>query len=143
MTLPLLFNGERTSDLVHPNFLHINSEIWVRHSGSKRKHIRSPPSSPSLTRLLHFCRISNNKSPQLRYLLVFYCCINCGAFFGVATAYAEHDIGEQHDLLLLEGRCSVLYTGFWLAYLLPAILYMCALSLVESDIVLTPCVHSA
>jgi hypothetical protein len=34
-------------------------------------------------------------------------CINIGAFFQLATTYAEHDI------------------GFWLAYLLPGIIYMC------------------
>ena len=47
--------------------------------------------------------------PQLtiqRYLLIFYACINIGAFFAVATEYAERDV------------------GFWLAYLLPGILYM-------------------
>ncbi|ORY25561.1 POT family-domain-containing protein [Naematelia encephala] len=41
-----------------------------------------------------------------RYLLIFYGVTNAGAFFAVATEYAEHDI------------------GFWLAYLLPGILYM-------------------
>ncbi|KAK8870085.1 hypothetical protein IAR55_000655 [Kwoniella newhampshirensis] len=41
-----------------------------------------------------------------RYLLIFYGCINIGAFFAVATEYAERDV------------------GFWLAYLLPGILYM-------------------
>jgi POT family proton-dependent oligopeptide transporter len=41
-----------------------------------------------------------------RYLLIFYWCINVGAIFAVATSYAERDI------------------GFWLAYLLPGILYM-------------------
>ena len=40
-----------------------------------------------------------------RYLLIFYWAINIGAFFSLATTYAEHDI------------------GFWLAFLLPAILY--------------------
>jgi len=41
-----------------------------------------------------------------RYLLIFYWAINVGAFFQLATTYAEHDI------------------GFWLAYLLPGIIYM-------------------
>lgn len=41
-----------------------------------------------------------------RYLMIFYWCINVGAIFAVATAYAERDV------------------GFWLAYLLPGILYM-------------------
>ncbi len=41
-----------------------------------------------------------------RYMLIFYWCINIGAFFSLATTYAEHDI------------------GFWLAYLLPGIIYM-------------------
>lgn len=41
-----------------------------------------------------------------RYMLIFYWCINVGAFFQLATTYAEHDI------------------GFWLAYLLPGIIYM-------------------
>ncbi|KZV93794.1 PTR2-domain-containing protein [Exidia glandulosa HHB12029] len=40
-----------------------------------------------------------------RYLLVFYWSINIGAFFAIATTYAEHDV------------------GFWLAYLLPGIIY--------------------
>jgi hypothetical protein len=42
-----------------------------------------------------------------QYMLIFYWCINIGAFFQLATTYAEHDI------------------GFWLAYLLPGIIYMC------------------
>jgi POT family proton-dependent oligopeptide transporter len=41
-----------------------------------------------------------------RYLMIFYWCINVGALFALATTYAERDI------------------GFWLAYLLPGILYM-------------------
>ncbi|EJT97854.1 PTR2-domain-containing protein [Dacryopinax primogenitus] len=41
-----------------------------------------------------------------RYLLFFYWAINIGAFFSVATSYAERDV------------------GFWLAYLLPGIIYM-------------------
>ncbi|KZT59650.1 PTR2-domain-containing protein [Calocera cornea HHB12733] len=41
-----------------------------------------------------------------RYLLIFYWAINIGAFFALATAYAERDV------------------GFWLAYLLPGIIYM-------------------
>ena len=41
-----------------------------------------------------------------RYLLIFYQCINVGAFFAVATEYVER------------------FVGFWLAYLLPGILYM-------------------
>ncbi len=40
-----------------------------------------------------------------RYLLIFYWCINIGAFFALATSYAERDV------------------GFWLAYLLPGIVY--------------------
>ncbi|KAL7415368.1 POT family-domain-containing protein [Mrakia frigida] len=41
-----------------------------------------------------------------RYLLLFYWAINIGAFFSLATTYSEHDV------------------GFWLAFLLPGILYM-------------------
>lgn len=41
-----------------------------------------------------------------RYLLVFYWCINVGAFFSLATTYASR------------------FVGFWLAFLLPGILYM-------------------
>lgn len=41
-----------------------------------------------------------------RYLLIFYWCINVGAFFAVATSYTERLV------------------GFWLAYLEPGILYM-------------------
>lgn len=41
-----------------------------------------------------------------KYLMVFYWCINVGAIFALATSYAERDV------------------GFWLAYLLPGILYM-------------------
>ncbi|KAG8851039.1 hypothetical protein FRB96_009521 [Tulasnella sp. 330] len=41
-----------------------------------------------------------------RYFLIFYWAINIGAFFALATSYAERDV------------------GFWLAYLLPGILYM-------------------
>lgn len=40
------------------------------------------------------------------YLNTFYLCINIGALFQLATQYAAHDI------------------GFWLAFLLPGILYM-------------------
>lgn len=40
-----------------------------------------------------------------RYLLVFYWCINVGAFFALATTYAARLV------------------GFWLAFLLPGILY--------------------
>ncbi|EJD51769.1 putative peptide transporter [Auricularia subglabra TFB-10046 SS5] len=53
-----------------------------------------------------------------RYLLVFYWSINMGAFFAIATTYAEHDI------------------GFWLAYLLPGIIYMRVLALALMPIVL-------
>lgn len=43
-----------------------------------------------------------------RIMLTFYLLINVGAFFGLATTYAEKDV------------------GYWLAYLLPGILYfMC------------------
>ncbi|WVQ62925.1 uncharacterized protein L199_001074 [Kwoniella botswanensis] len=41
-----------------------------------------------------------------RWLLIFYACINIGGFFAVATSYAERLV------------------GFWLAYLLPGIVYM-------------------
>lgn len=41
-----------------------------------------------------------------RYLMIFYWCINVGAIFAVATEYAERDV------------------GFWLAFLLPGIIYM-------------------
>lgn len=37
--------------------------------------------------------------------MVFYWCINIGAFFALATTYAERLV------------------GFWLAYLLPGIVY--------------------
>jgi POT family proton-dependent oligopeptide transporter len=40
-----------------------------------------------------------------RWLLIFYWCINVGAFFAVATSY------------------SARFVGFWLAFLLPGILY--------------------
>ncbi|WVW79812.1 hypothetical protein I302_101782 [Kwoniella bestiolae CBS 10118] len=40
-----------------------------------------------------------------RWLLIFYMCINIGGFFAVATSYAERLV------------------GFWLAYLLPGIVY--------------------
>ncbi|OCF43946.1 POT family proton-dependent oligopeptide transporter [Kwoniella heveanensis CBS 569] len=41
-----------------------------------------------------------------RYLLIFYWCINVGGFFAIASAY------------------SARFVGFWLAYLLPGIVYM-------------------
>lgn len=41
-----------------------------------------------------------------RYLLVFYWCINVGAFFAIATTY------------------SARLVGFWLAFLLPGVIYM-------------------
>ena len=41
-----------------------------------------------------------------KYLLIFYWCINIGAFFAIATSEAERNV------------------GFWLAYLLPGIIYM-------------------
>ncbi|KAL7422570.1 hypothetical protein Q5752_003218 [Cryptotrichosporon argae] len=41
-----------------------------------------------------------------RWLLIFYGCINIGAFFAVATEYAER------------------FVGFWLAFLLPAFIYL-------------------
>ena len=41
-----------------------------------------------------------------RIMLTFYLLINVGAFFGLATTYAEKDV------------------GYWLAYLLPGILYL-------------------
>ncbi|KAL7423123.1 hypothetical protein Q5752_002422 [Cryptotrichosporon argae] len=41
-----------------------------------------------------------------RYLLIFYWCINVGAFFAIATSYSER------------------YVGFWLAFLEPGIIYM-------------------
>lgn len=41
-----------------------------------------------------------------RYLLIFYWCINTGAFFSVATSYSER------------------FVGFWLAFLEPGIIYM-------------------
>jgi hypothetical protein len=40
-----------------------------------------------------------------RMMLIFYGLINVGAFFGIATTYAEKDV------------------GYWLAYLLPGIMY--------------------
>lgn len=40
-----------------------------------------------------------------RILLVFYACVNIGAFFTIATTYAEK------------------YLGFWIAFLLPGIVY--------------------
>ena len=47
--------------------------------------------------------------PQLtvtRYLLIFYWCINIGAFFSLATSYSSR------------------FVGFWLSFLLPGIVYM-------------------
>lgn len=41
-----------------------------------------------------------------RYLLIFYWCINIGSFFAIATSYSER------------------FVGFWLAFLLPGIVYM-------------------
>lgn len=41
-----------------------------------------------------------------RYLLIFYWCINIGSFFAIATSYSERLV------------------GFWLAFLLPGIVYM-------------------
>ncbi|WVQ80548.1 hypothetical protein IAT38_002653 [Cryptococcus sp. DSM 104549] len=41
-----------------------------------------------------------------RYLLIFYWCINVGGFFAIASTY------------------SARFVGFWLAYLLPGIVYM-------------------
>ena len=41
-----------------------------------------------------------------QYLLIFYWCINIGAIFAIATEYSEREV------------------GFWLAYLLPGIIYM-------------------
>ncbi|WVN86503.1 uncharacterized protein L203_101667 [Cryptococcus depauperatus CBS 7841] len=41
-----------------------------------------------------------------RYLLIFYWCINIGGFFAIASSY------------------SARFVGFWLAYLLPGIIYM-------------------
>ncbi|KIR68488.1 hypothetical protein I312_100427 [Cryptococcus bacillisporus CA1280] len=41
-----------------------------------------------------------------RYLLIFYWCINVGGFFAIASSY------------------SARFVGFWLAYLLPGIVYM-------------------
>ncbi|KAK4684848.1 hypothetical protein P7C73_g5312, partial [Tremellales sp. Uapishka_1] len=47
--------------------------------------------------------------PQMtvqKYLMIFYWCINVGSFFAVATEYSER------------------FVGFWLAFLLPGIIYM-------------------
>ena len=41
-----------------------------------------------------------------RYMMVFYWCINIGAFFALATTYASR------------------FVGFWLAFLLPGIVYL-------------------
>jgi dipeptide/tripeptide permease len=41
-----------------------------------------------------------------RIMMIFYSCINIGAFFSLATTYAEK------------------YNGFWMAFLLPGIIYM-------------------
>ncbi|KAK4698538.1 hypothetical protein P7C70_g7736, partial [Phenoliferia sp. Uapishka_3] len=50
-----------------------------------------------------------------RYMLIFYFAINIGAFFQLATTYAEHDI------------------GYWLAFLLPGIIYSQLKLLLESE----------
>ncbi|RXK39848.1 hypothetical protein M231_02905 [Tremella mesenterica] len=41
-----------------------------------------------------------------RYMLIFYGCINIGAFFTIATSYTER------------------YVGFWLTFLLPGLIYL-------------------
>ncbi|KAL8280605.1 hypothetical protein RQP46_006928 [Phenoliferia psychrophenolica] len=46
--------------------------------------------------------ILDPKTTVQRYMLVFYWCINIGAFFSLATTYAEHDV------------------GYWLAYRSPS-----------------------
>jgi POT family proton-dependent oligopeptide transporter len=50
--------------------------------------------------------IMDPQTTVARYLMIFYWAINIGAFFSLATTYAEHDV------------------GYWLAFLLPGILYM-------------------
>jgi POT family proton-dependent oligopeptide transporter len=50
--------------------------------------------------------IIDPQSTVQRYLLIFYWCINIGAFWQIATSYTSRLV------------------GFWLAYLLPVVLYL-------------------
>ncbi|KAI5453955.1 hypothetical protein NCC49_004950 [Naganishia albida] len=68
---------------------------------------QSPVTRPTIKTLKDGERvIVDPQTTVSRYLLIFYFCINVGAFFALATSYAAHDI------------------GFWLAFLTPGIFYM-------------------
>ncbi|WWD15622.1 hypothetical protein CI109_100044 [Kwoniella shandongensis] len=68
---------------------------------------QSPVKRPTIKTLKSGERvIVDPQATVQRYLLIFYACINIGAFFALATEYAERDV------------------GFWLAFLLPGIIYM-------------------
>lgn len=68
---------------------------------------QSPVKRPTLKVLASGERVILDPSVTIqRYLLVFYWCINVGAFFAVATTYSARLI------------------GFWLAFLLPGIIYL-------------------
>lgn len=53
------------------------------------------------------CVVLDPSTTVSRWLLIFYACINIGALFSIATEYAER------------------YVGYWLAFFLPGIIYMC------------------
>lgn len=67
--------------------------------------------SPVKAQTIHYTKagkkvIIDPQATVSRYLNIFYLCINVGALFQIATTY------------------SARYIGFWLAFLLPGILYM-------------------
>lgn len=73
---------------------------WLRREGlAKQEDV--DPNDPDAERV-----IIDPQTTIERYLLIFYLCINVGSCFQVATQYAER------------------FVGFWLAFLLPGILYM-------------------
>ena len=68
---------------------------------------QSPVSVPTLKTLKNGERVIVDPGVTIeRWLLIFYWCINVGAFFALATSY------------------SARFVGFWLAFLLPGIIYM-------------------
>ncbi|ODN81731.1 hypothetical protein L202_02123 [Cryptococcus amylolentus CBS 6039] len=68
---------------------------------------QSPVKRPTITTTKTGERvILDPQTTVQRYLLVFYWCINVGGFFAIASSY------------------SARFVGFWLAYLLPGIVYM-------------------
>ncbi|WVQ92948.1 hypothetical protein IAU59_000009 [Kwoniella sp. CBS 9459] len=68
---------------------------------------QSPVKKPTIKVLKSGERVVVDPNTTIeRWLLIFYACINIGAFFAVATSYAQRLV------------------GFWLAYLLPAIIYV-------------------